>query len=159
MQSKWSPSSHLDCFVWYLAVYFSHLAVWYIPVIVCSLVVVKECGVPAFNNHIVQRNLCCYQSFVLLSEVRIVETWDLPPATEVTQCKVGEGQTRTTSSKMHNFYTHYHLHNCLYGNCGNCANWNFQANKILFRGCEVSHYDSGVDNDEKEGDRRTKQDV
>ena len=108
---------------------------------------------------LLSENLCCYQSFVLLSEVRIVETWDLPPATEVTQCKVGEGQTRTTSSKMHNFYTHYHLHNCLYGNCGNCANWNFQANKILFRGCEVSHYDSGVDNDEKEGDRRTKQDV
>ena len=57
-------------------------------------------------------NLCCYQSFVLLSEVRIVETWDLPPATEVTQCKVGEGQTRTTSSKMHNLYTHCHWHNC-----------------------------------------------
>ena len=55
------PSSHLDCFVWYLAVYFFHLAVWYIPIIVCSLVVVKECGVPAFSNHIVQRNLCCYQ--------------------------------------------------------------------------------------------------
>ena len=139
------PRSHLDCFVLYLAVYFFHLAVWYMPVIVCSLVVVKECGVPAFSNHFVQRNLCCYQSFVLLSEV--------------TQCKVGEGQTRTTSSKMHNFYTHYHLHNCLYGNCGICANWIFQANKILSRGCEVLHYDSGVDNDEKEGDRRTKQDV
>ena len=39
------------------------------------------------------------------------------------------------------------------------TNWKFQANKILSRGCEVSHYDSGVDNDEKEGGRRTKQDI
>ena len=38
-------------------------------------------------------------------------------------------------------------------------NWKFQASKILSRGCEVLHYDSGVDNDEKEGDRRTKQDL
>ena len=38
-------------------------------------------------------------------------------------------------------------------------NWKFQASKILSRGCEVSHYDSIVDNDEQEGDRRTKQDV
>ena len=39
------------------------------------------------------------------------------------------------------------------------AKWKFQANKILFKGCEVSHNDSGVDKDEKEDDRRTKQDV
>ena len=39
------------------------------------------------------------------------------------------------------------------------AKWKFQANKVLSRGCEGSHYDSGVDNDEKEGDMRTKRDV
>ena len=39
------------------------------------------------------------------------------------------------------------------------ANCKFQANKILSRRFEVSHYDSGVNNDEKEGDNRTKQDV
>ena len=144
--------------LWYLAVYFFHLAVWYIPVIVCSLVVVNECGVPAFSSHIVPRNLCCYQSFVLLSELRIVETWDLPPATEVTQCKVGEGQTRTTSSKMHNFYTQLIIYTTAFMEIVK-AKWKFQAKKILSRGCVVSHYDFGVDNDEKEGDRRTKQDV
>ena len=59
---------------------------------------------------------------------------------------------------MHNFYTHHHYHTIAFMEIVK-ANWKFQANKILSRGCEVLHYDSGVDNDEKEGDRRTKQDV
>ena len=59
---------------------------------------------------------------------------------------------------MHNLYTQLIIYTPAFMEILK-AKWKFQANKILSRGCEVLHYDSGVDNDEKEGDRRTKQDL